>query len=126
MQVKDEKSVDFESGAKRSDSTGKGRFDLISPFALTRLALVYEQGGKQKGDRNWERGFSMHRCYDSALRHIVQKLMGMDDEDHAAQAAWNLFAALDFEERIKLGILPKELDDMPKPLKSANGGGEYD
>jgi hypothetical protein len=101
------------TGALRSDSTGKGRFDLISPIALTRLAQVYERGGLQKGDRNWEKGFPVSRALSSAIRHIFQYLAGMRDEDHLAQACWNIFAAIHFEEMVERGNLPKELLDIP-------------
>ena len=103
----------FESGAKRDNSSGKGAYELISPIALERLAKVYERGAKQKGDRNWENGFPMSRCLQSAIRHTFQYLGGMRDEDHLAQASWNLFAAMHFEECIDRGILSKEFNDMP-------------
>jgi hypothetical protein len=107
----------FESGAKRDNNKGKGAYELISPIALRRLAQVYERGAKQKGARNWEFGFPMSRALQSSIRHIFQYLEGMRDEDHLAQAAWNLFAAIHFEEKIKVGILPKELNDLPPEIK---------
>lgn len=103
----------FETGAKRDNPEGKGMYELISPLALKRLALVYERGAKQKGARNWENGFPMSRCLQSAIRHTYQYLEGMRDEDHLAQAIWNLMAAIHFEEMIKRGRLPKELNDLP-------------
>jgi hypothetical protein len=90
--------VVYETGGARSDSTGKGRYDLISPLALRRLALVYEKGGLARGDRNWEKGMPRTRLFDSALRHVFQALEGQTDEDHLAHAAWNLFALMHFEE----------------------------
>ena len=111
--TKVKKLVDFKTGAKRDSNLGKGAFELISPLALTRLAKVYERGATQKGARNWENGFPMSRGLQSAIRHIFQFLEGMRDEDHLAQAAWNLFAVMHFEEGIDRGILPKELNDLP-------------
>jgi len=104
---------DFASGAKRDNAKGKGAYELISPLALKRLALVYERGAMQKGARNWEAGFPMSRCIQSALRHTFQFLEGMKDEDHAAQACWNLFSAMHFEEMIERGLLSEELNDLP-------------
>lgn len=103
----------LQSGAKRDNPAGKGAYELISPFALKRLAQVYERGAIQKGARNWENGFPMSRAIQSALRHINQHLEGLKDEDHLAQACWNLFACMHFEEAIKKGILTKELNDLP-------------
>jgi hypothetical protein len=114
MKVREEKLIQFKTGAKRSVRTGKGRYDLISPIALRRLSKVYEQGAEQKGDRNWEKGFEMSRSIDSALRHINQYREGFRDEDHIAQACWNLFACIHFEEQIEKGRLSKNFNDLPK------------
>lgn len=115
--MKVRKLMDFKSGAKRDSNLGKGAHELISPIALMRLAKVYERGATQKGARNWENGFPMGRGMQSALRHIFQYLEGMRDEDHLAQAAWNLFAVMHFEECIDRGVLPKELNDLPNYQK---------
>ena len=101
----------YSSGAMRERNTGKGRFDLISPFALMRLALIYEKGAMKYDDRNWEKGEPFTRFIDSAMRHIVQYMQGDREEDHLAQAAWNLFSILHLE-----ATMP-EWDDMPDYLK---------
>lgn len=112
-----DKVIGFDTGAIRSDSAGKGRFDLISPVMLRRLAGVYERGAKQKGDRNWEGGFPMSRALDSALRHINQYREGYRDEDHLAQAIWNIAAAIHFEElRPEFNDLPSYVADVPALL----------
>jgi hypothetical protein len=116
-ETKVKKLIDFSSGAKRDSNLGKGAYELISPLALARLAKVYERGAVQKGARNWEKGFPMSRGMQSAIRHIFQYLEGMRDEDHLAQAAWNLFAVLHFEECIERGTLPKSLNDLPNYTK---------
>lgn len=97
-----------EDKAIREPSEGKGRYDLISPYALRRLALHYEAGIKKYSERNWEKGMPFSRYIDSAKRHIDKFIMGMEDEDHLAAAAWNLFAIMHHQE---LGQF--ELDDMP-------------
>lgn len=107
----DKATMFYENGVKRSDRTGKGRYDLISPFALERLAKVYERGAISKGPRNWEAGFEWSRCLDSACRHINQYRMGHRDEDHIVQAIWNLFALVHFEET------GTGTDDIPKYTK---------
>lgn len=107
------KRESFDSGAVRDVRQGKGRYDLISFLALSRIAGVYERGAAKYDDRNWEKGMPIGRTLDSALRHIGQYITGEDDEDHLAQAAWNLIAALHFDEGIKRGYYEAELDDRP-------------
>ena len=106
----------FQSGAIREKASGKGRYDLISPIMLQRLAIVMELGSKKYQDRNWELGMPLHRYIDSALRHINQYLEGMRDEDHLAQAIFNLMACMHTQDVIERGKLPKELADLPNYL----------
>lgn len=87
----------FTTGAVREANDGKGRFDLISAEGLRRLALRYEFGSAKYGDRNWEKGLSTSNCLNSAFRHIVEYMMGLDNEDHLAACAWNLFAIMHYE-----------------------------
>ena len=103
----------FESGAVREVRAGKGRFDLISPFAMSRLARVMEKGAEKYSARNWEKGIPFSRLIDSAERHINSYKMGMRDEDHLAQACFNLFAVMHFE----LVSPGPDLDDMPRYLQ---------
>lgn len=103
----------FDSGAVRDIQIGKGRFDLISPIAIRRLAGVYERGAVKYGDRNWEKGIPCSRLMDSALRHMFQFIEGLRDEDHLAQAAWNIIAIIHTEELVKRGLLPQELYNLP-------------
>lgn len=97
----------FETGAVRDTREGKGRYDLITPIGLRRLAIVYELGAKKYKDRNWEQGIPMGRIFDSAVRHLFQYLAGMRDEDHLGHAAWNIFALMHMEE------MRPDLNDMP-------------
>lgn len=107
---------EFATGSKRDSRAGKGRFDLISPLILKRLAKHYENGAVKYGDRNWEKGQPMSRYLDSALRHLSNYLEGMRDEDHLSACLWNVGAMIHTEELIARGIMPKELDDMPNYL----------
>jgi hypothetical protein len=108
--------VGFATGAVRNKSSGKGRYDLLPCAAIRRLAGVLERGADIYAARNWEKGMSMSRCMESALRHSFQHLEGHRDEDHLAQAVFNLMAVIEFEERIKRGTLPADLNDLPTPL----------
>lgn len=107
----------FKSGAMREEVSGKGRYDLISPIMLQRLAIVMERGAKKYFDHNWELGMPLHRYLDSALRHTNQYLEGKRDEDHLAQAIFNLMAAIHTEEMIRRGQLPEELNDLPDYIR---------
>ena len=103
----------FETGAMRENASGKGRYDLISPIMLKRLAIIMEKGALKYTDRNWEKGMPLHRYIDSALRHINQYLEGFIDEDHLSQAIFNLMACIHTEEMIKRDKISKKLNDLP-------------
>lgn len=116
--VKLNKKQVYDTGASRDDVSGKGRFDLISDFALIRLAHVYQKGGENHGDRNWEKGIKFSRLVDSAIRHLIQYKMSkymleLCEEDHLGHSAWNIFALIQQEEMVKRGSLPSNLDDLP-------------
>lgn len=113
----------FESGMVRDTREGKGRFELITPVALRRLALVYERGASKYTARNWEKGSPLSRFADSAQRHLndyqmiqlfrregipLEKLPPdvNPNEDHLAQCMWNLASMMHHED------LHPELDDL--------------
>jgi len=125
----------FDTGSQRDIRTGKGRYDLIPPGPLFRLARIYEDGAVKYDDNNWRKGQPLSRYEDSAKRHIEKWAAGIHDEDHLAQAAWNVFALMWTEAAIEAGILPKELADIPveppaygdnfKPSQSKEGYSDY-
>ncbi len=87
------------SGATRDNSVGKGRYDLIPPSSLFRMALRFEHGAEEHGDRNWENGLPMSKNIVSpTVRHLEKWLAGEDDEDHLAAAAWGIMAWMYNEE----------------------------
>ena len=98
---------EFPTGATRDNQVGKGRYDLIPPQMLKRLAGVYERGALNHGDSNWTKGIPLSRLFNSAQRHLEQARLGMTDEDHLAQAIRNITAIIYFEETGR-----KELDDV--------------
>ncbi|WHH58463.1 dATP/dGTP diphosphohydrolase domain-containing protein [Petroclostridium sp. X23] len=104
------KREEFGTGAIRDIQTGKGRFDLISPEGLFRLARWYELGTLKYSDRNWEKGIPISRCISSAFRHLVKYMAGWTDEDHLAAVAWNVFAIMHFER------YRPDLDDRSKDI----------
>jgi len=108
---------EFSTGSVRDVRKGKGRFDLIPPCSLRRLAKHYENGAHKYGDRNWEKGQPLSSYVDSMLRHGQDYLSGDRSEDHLAAIAWNAFAIMFTEELIRLEKLPSEFNDMPTTLE---------
>lgn len=97
-----------ESGMVRDSQEDKPRFDLISPFALTRLANHYKNGARKYSEYNWAKGGPFSRFYASMFRHMIKWFIGSTDEDHLAAVAWNAFCIMHFEE---LGMT--QFDDRP-------------
>ena len=103
----------FDTGAVRDAVGAKPRPDLISPFAMMRLGEWLRKGAEKYSDRNWERGIPVSRCVASLYRHLLAYQMGQRDEDHMAAVMCNAMFVLHYEEMIKRGVLPPELEDMP-------------
>lgn len=109
-EIKDSgKRQKFPTGSVRDTSEGKGRFDLLSPIALDRLAQHTEKGIQKYGERNWELGQPVARFLDSAVRHIYDYIEGKRDEDHLAAAMWNMQGAIHTEEMVRRGKLSADL-----------------
>ena len=87
-----------ENTAVREPTVGKGRPDLISPWALTRLAQHYENGSIKYADRNWEKGMPFSRYTASMFRHLIAWMKKDKSEDHLAAIAWNAFAIMHHQE----------------------------
>jgi len=107
---------EFGTGAVRDTQDGKGRFDLLPYYAVTRLAQHFENGAQKYGAENWRQGIPLRRYLDSMLRHAFKFLAGSEDEDHLAAVIWNACCLLETQELVKQGLLPEELNDLPKPV----------
>jgi len=103
-QTKDSgKREKFDSGMVRDTQEGKARFDLLIPEGvpykdqmLTRFAELMTRGAGKYGERNWEKAngeVELARAKSSALRHMMQYIMGETDEDHAAAVLFNILEA---------------------------------
>ena len=110
----------FNTGAQRDVVTDKGRYDLISPIMIERLAKLLQRGAEKYDDRNWEKGMPLSVYMDSGMRHLYKFLEGHRDEDHLIAAIWNLQALLHIEEMVGRGILPEDLLDLPTYIKSCS------
>jgi hypothetical protein len=76
------------------------------------LARVYENGARKYNDHNWRKGQPCSRYLDSALRHLCKAASGWKDEDHFAQAMWNIAGIIETQKMIELGKANKDLDDL--------------
>ncbi len=108
---------EMPTGSVRDTRVGKGRFDLLPPHALKRLAQHFENGAMKYGDNNWLKGQKTSRYYDSAMRHLFAYMEGSREEDHMAAVAWNAMAIIQTQYLISIGKLSKELDDLNEEVK---------
>ena len=101
---KKDKLKTFKSGATRSEDAEEERYDLISPFAMKRLAVIYSEGAETHGDSNWEKGVPLDATLNHLERHLQMWKMEMKsgekigEDDHMAKVAWGAFAILHYEE----------------------------
>ena len=105
---------EFPTGSVRDTQKNKGRYDLLPFYALSRVAVHFENGATKYGDDNWKKGQNLRRYISSAIRHISKYMLGSRDEDHMAAAAWNILCLMETEYLIRLEVLPEELNDLPK------------
>lgn len=111
MTIKDSgERCEFESGAVRDMTVGKGRYDLLPWEAIHELALHCEAGAIKYGERNCEKGIPIHSLIDSTFHHLSAYLRGMNDEPHLRAAMWNIAFAIQTEIKIP------EMQDIPARL----------
>ena len=94
----DEEMRQFETGAIRGYSEGRGRMDLLPWHGVMEVSRHCEEGAKKYGENNVDKGIPMHSLADSAMRHMAKFIAGHKDEDHLRAAAWNILWALEFRE----------------------------
>lgn len=70
--------------ATKHDS-GKLRYDLIPPEAMSALASILTAGAARYGERNWEAGFDWGRLFGAAQRHLWQFWAGEDVDPESGQ-----------------------------------------
>lgn len=105
--------VKHTTGAVRDSAAGRGRYDLISPIMMERLAKHLEAGAAKYEERNWEKGLPICRMFASMFRHSWQAFQGYTDEDHMAAVICNAMFIMHTLEMIVRGALPANLDDRP-------------
>lgn len=98
------KRVKFKSGMERDVEDDKPRYDLIYFPMLKRWAEHMANGAKKYGDRNWEKADGqeeLDRFKASAMRHMIQFMMGETDEDHQSAIFFNISGAEYVKDKMK-------------------------
>lgn len=103
---------EFATGSVRDRGDLKPRPDYISPFALLEVGEHMRKGAVKYGPGNWTLGQPFSEMTASMYRHLLQWMIGDEDENHLAAIVFNAQALIHFREMIKRGVLPAELDDM--------------
>lgn len=98
------KRIKYKTGAKRDVSKDKPRFDLISPYALKRVADLMARGAEKYGEWNWSKGIPRERCYESMLRHAYQYSLGDISEDHLSAVIFNAMCIIHYQEIEKKNV----------------------
>ena len=102
FQIKDSgKRRQYKSGALRDLEDDKIMWDLIPLEALKRVAIHYTNGAKKYEKNNWKKGVPTERFERSALRHLIQYLLGEKDEDHLSATIFNVLGIIYNEESNK-------------------------
>ena len=102
----------FATGANRDRAVGKGAFNQLPYHGVERVAKIFEVGGIKYTPNNWRLGMPVSEYFNSGTRHGMKACNGWDDEDHAAQAAWNFLCAMETQWMCEHGLLPPELNDI--------------
>lgn len=101
----------YPSGAVRDTNDGKIRWDLVPKECLKRIAIQYTKGAKKYEENNWKRGIPTERFKESMERHMMQYLLGENDEDHLAATVFNIFGIMwnEFKEEKTLRKIENDL-----------------
>ena len=103
---------EFETGAVRDASEGKGLPSNIPPDFIRSVARRFEDGAIKYSAHNWMKGIPLSRYIDSTMRHLLHLMEGDTSEDHVGAIGWNAAAFQWTDAQIKSGKLPAELDDL--------------
>jgi hypothetical protein len=87
-----------KTGCLLEPKDGHGRFDLIPPEPLFRVAKIYEQGSIKYAPNNWKKGMAWSKCLSALERHLQKWKRGDRDEDHLAMVLWRTMALMYYEE----------------------------
>lgn len=106
----------FASGMRRDIQASKERFDLLTPknvpyhhTMVYRDAMLATRGAQKYEPRNNELACTQEELdsfLESACRHFEKWKAGMDEEDEAAAARWNIRQYEETMWRIENGLWP--------------------
>lgn len=115
--------TEYETGAVRDSSIGKGLPSNIPPEAIRRLAKRFEAGRAKYPDSdgpNWMKGIPLSHYQDSLMRHTLAAAEGDESEDHLGAVLWNAAGWIWTLDAIESGDLPASLNDLPFYKKPQN------
>ena len=91
------------------------RFDLIPPGSERRIAQIFERDALVFGPRDWESNVPLSAFVNMA-RDALNRLHARDtSDDWAARVSWCMLGYMHVEAKVRAGLLPAELADMPAP-----------
>jgi hypothetical protein len=102
----------FSSGAKRQASSG--RYDLICPEFLEKIALVLEEGVNKYSSDNWTKGIPLSNLHHHAFKHLKAYLAGETDEDHLGHLLANLMFIIHFRARCTCAQTRLKLEEIDR------------
>lgn len=103
---------EFNTGAVRDASKGKGIPSAIPPRALMKLARRFEDGAAKYERDNWKQGIPLSRYVDSLYRHLWAYMDGDKTEDHLGAIIWNAVCLSETDDMITDGELSFYLADI--------------
>ena len=103
---------EFNTGAVRDASKGKGIPSAIPPRALLKLARRFEDGAAKYERDNWKQGIPLSRYVDSLYRHLWAYMDGDQTEDHLGAIIWNAVCLSETDDMITDGELSIDLADI--------------
>jgi len=106
--------MESATGALSDPGHSQAAFELLSPFSLYDLATWLGKGAEKYAPRNWEKGIPFSVCIGKLLRHTAKFQMGLTDEDHLSAVGFWWHALAHYRKMIADGVLPANLNDLPK------------
>jgi hypothetical protein len=91
----DAPTVQNEQGGMQSATAG--RFDLLPPKAMFRLAAIMEHGARKYAPNNWKK-IEIDSHVNHALQHLFAYLAGDRQDDHLGHALARATMAVELEE----------------------------